>query len=256
MGLAYCRQCSALILPSYICACHNPFLCNGSSDQLSAAQSGSFGTISCHVPEERTHLTYWEGRISLILSFFRCDLKDRCEGTEMAFIIYSLSSCLPPCSFSRKLSNTFNCSIYLVIPAFRWEAFVVSLKRHTVNSVAWLCFQRMPLLGSWRCWFILFPQTFLSFLYSKPCQWIWAAAASGAVETAGLVSTAVRQLLIRAAQAPPHGPLRTFLKPSQGPANQLWWTRLALQWWPSPSHKPNPSPADIICTPHVSLAAV
>lgn len=76
------------------------------------------------------------------------------------------------------------------------------------------------------------------------------------VETAGLVSMAVHQLLIRAAQAPPHGPLLTFLRPSRDLANQRWWTHLALQWWLSPSLKPNPSPADIICTPHVSLTAI
>lgn len=67
---------------------------------------------------------------------------------------------------------------------------------------------------------------------------------------------AVHQLLIRAAQAPPHGPLLTFLRPSRDLANQRWWTHLALQWWLSPSLKPNPSPADIICTPHVSLTAI
>lgn len=66
---------------------------------------------------------------------------------------------------------------------------------------------------------------------------------------------AVRRPLIHAAQAPPLGPRRTFLKPSRGPASPLWWTPSALQWWPSPSLRPNPSPADTICTPHVSLAA-
>lgn len=75
------------------------------------------------------------------------------------------------------------------------------------------------------------------------------------VETAGRVSMAVHQLLIHAAQAPPHGRLLTFLRPSRGRANQRWWTHLALQWWLSPSRKPSPSPADIICTPHVSLTA-
>lgn len=67
---------------------------------------------------------------------------------------------------------------------------------------------------------------------------------------------AVHQLLIRAAQAPPPGPLLTFLRPSRGLANQQWWTHLALRWWLSPSHKPNPSPADITCTPHVSIMAI
>lgn len=67
---------------------------------------------------------------------------------------------------------------------------------------------------------------------------------------------AAHRLLIHAAPAPPHGPLLTFLRPSRGPANQLWWTHLALQWWLSPSHKPNPSPADIIYTPPVSMPAL
>lgn len=176
----------------------------------------------------------------------------------MAFIIYSLSSCLPPWSFSRKLSNTFNCSIYLVIPAFRLDtqSFFSFIKKTHGEFCGVVVFSKDATFRLLEVLVYPFSQIFLSFHYSKPCQWIWAAAASGAVETAGLVSMAVRQLLIRAAQAPPHGPLRTFLKPSRGPASQLWWTRLALQWWPSPSHKRNPSPADIICTPHVSLAAV
>lgn len=116
-------------------------------------------------------------------------------------------------------------------------------------------------LRAWHIWApggvgFSFFSVILSFQSSKPCQWTWAAAASGVVETAGLVSMAVHQLLIHVAQAPPHGPLLTFLRPSRGLANQRWWTRLALQWWLSPSRKPNRSPADITCTPPVSVTAI
>lgn len=94
--------------------------------------------------------------------------------------------------------------------------------------------------------------TSLPSFHSKLCQWTWATAVFGAVETVGLVSMAAPQPLTRAAQAPPHGLLLTFPRPPLGPASQLWWTHSAPPWWLSPSHKHNPSPADITCTPPVS----
>lgn len=91
-----------------------------------------------------------------------------------------------------------------------------------------------------------------SSFHSKLCQWTWATAVFGAVETTGLVSMAAPQPLTRAAQAPPRGLLLTFPRPPLGLASQLWWTRSAPPWWLSPSHKHNHSPADITCTPPVS----
>lgn len=92
-----------------------------------------------------------------------------------------------------------------------------------------------------------------SFLWrSKLFPWTWAAAASGAEETAGLVSMAARPPLTLAARAPPRGPLLTFLRPPRGPASLLQWTRLAPRWWLSPSLSRNPSPADTTCILPVS----
>lgn len=88
--------------------------------------------------------------------------------------------------------------------------------------------------------------------HSKLCPWTWAAAASGAEETAGLVSMAARPPLTLAARAPPRGPLLTFLRPRRGPASLLQWTRLAPRWWLSPSLSRNPSPADTTCILPVS----
>jgi len=95
-----------------------------------------------------------------------------------------------------------------------------------------------------------FPFAFLLSSHSKLCQWTWATAAFGVVETAGLVSMAAHQPLTRAAQAPPHGLLLMFHMPPLGPASQLWWTHSAPPWWLS--HKHSPSPADITCIHLVS----
>lgn len=89
--------------------------------------------------------------------------------------------------------------------------------------------------------------------HSKLCQWTWATAVFGVVETPGLVSMAAPRPLTRAAQAPPRGLLLMFPSPPLGPASQLWWTPSAQPWWLSPSHKRNPSLADITCTPNVSV---
>lgn len=93
---------------------------------------------------------------------------------------------------------------------------------------------------------------FSSLWHSKLCPWTWAAAASGAEETAGLVSMAARPPLTLAVRAPPRGPLLTFLRPPRGPASLLQWTRLAPRWWLSPSLSRNPSPADTTCILPVS----
>lgn len=92
----------------------------------------------------------------------------------------------------------------------------------------------------------------LSSFHSKLCQWTWATAAFGAVETVGRVSMAALQPLTLAAQVPPHGPLLMFPSPPLGPVSQVWWTHSTPLWWLSPSRKHNPSPADITCTQLVS----
>lgn len=103
-----------------------------------------------------------------------------------------------------------------------------------------------------KCVLVLYV-TSLPSSHSKLCQWTWATAVFGVVETAGLVSMAAPRPLTRAAQGPPHGLLLMFPSPPLGPASQLWWTPSAPPWWLSPSHKHNPSLADITCTPHVSV---